>query len=81
MVKSKKSPKLKKGAWFYKVRGSYMPASAEGWLAHTLLLFCSVAVLIIATYDERELLAVLSSAGIQLIGVGALFTWVASRHS
>jgi hypothetical protein len=29
-----KKPKLKKGAWFYRVRGSYLPATWQGWLTY-----------------------------------------------
>lgn len=27
-------PKLKKGAWFYKTRGSYLPGTWQAWLTY-----------------------------------------------
>ncbi len=34
MKKHAKRPRLAKGAWFYKVRGSYLPATWQGWLTY-----------------------------------------------
>lgn len=34
----KKSTKSKNKAWFYPVRGSYLPCSPEGWYLYLLLL-------------------------------------------
>lgn len=34
MRKHTKRPKLSKGAWFYKVRGSYLPATWQGRLTY-----------------------------------------------
>lgn len=81
MAKSKKQAKAKKHVWFRKVRGSYLPVSSEGWLMHTLLVFSIIAVLIIATGDERDFQTVAVTTVLQLLGVGVLFSYIASRQS
>lgn len=81
MVK-KKSSKVKNGAWFVKVRGSYLPATPQGWLVHACLMACAATVIYASYYqDNRMMLLVLSSAALQLIGLGAVFTWIASKKA
>ena len=38
-MKSHKISKARKGAWFVKVRGSYLPASWQGWLTYIPYIF------------------------------------------
>jgi hypothetical protein len=79
---NKKSPKLKKGAWFVKVRGSYLPMTPQGWLMHALLVGCAVvAIYMTYYYDDRALVVVLPALILQLVGIGAIFTWVASKKA
>ncbi len=81
MVKLKNTPKLKKGKWFYKIRGSYLPATPEGWLLHSLLLLSGICVMMLATEDSRPLVTVLATTVLQLVGLGALFTWLAAKKA
>lgn len=83
MAKARKQAKSKarRQVWFRKVRGSYLPVSSEGWLMHTLLVFSVIAVLIIATGDERDFQTVAITTVLQLLGVGVLFSYIASRQS
>jgi len=76
-----KKPKLRKGAWFYKVRGSYLPATWQGWLMHLLLLMCGLAVLVIAANDGRNWFVAGTTAVLMLIGVGAIFTWLDAKKA
>jgi len=81
MFSAVKKPKLKKGAWFYKVRGSYLPATWQGWLMHLLLLLCGVSLIIIAANDDRGWLVTGTTFILSLIGVGAVFTWFDAKKS
>ena len=78
---NKKLPKLKKGAWFVSVRGSYLPMTAQAWLLHLMLLGLSVAVIVEAFHDKRSLIVVSVSMLLELIGLGAIFTYIASKKS
>ncbi len=33
-MKKRRKQKAKKGAWFIKIRGSYLPCSGNGWLTY-----------------------------------------------
>ncbi|MDB5182662.1 MAG: hypothetical protein JWO47_446 [Candidatus Saccharibacteria bacterium] len=78
---NKKLPKLKKGAWFVPVRGSYLPMTVQGWLMHLLLLTSSVAVIAGAYSDKRDMGTVFISMLLELIGLGAVFTYLASKKA
>lgn len=74
-------PKLKKGMWFVAVRGSYVPMTPQAWLLHALLVSLVVAVMI-STYDDtRSLPVVAVTMVLELIGLGAIFTHIASKKS
>jgi heme/copper-type cytochrome/quinol oxidase subunit 3 len=81
MKHMKKLPKLKKGAWFVRVRGSYLPMTVHGWIMHVLLLTSSVAVIASAYADKRDLTTVIISMFLELIGLGAIFTYLASKKA
>lgn len=81
MVKKKTASKVKRGVWYRRVRGSYLPASPEGTLLQLVLLLVALFVVIAAVYDTRDVLTVGVSALLQLVGLGALFTWIAQQKS
>jgi hypothetical protein len=78
---NKKLPKLKKGAWFVPVRGSYLPMTTQGWCMHALLLIGSVAVIAGAFSDKRDIVTVVLSMFLELIGLGTVFTYIASKKA
>lgn len=74
-------PKVKKGKWFVYVRGSYLPATPQAWLLHALLFFCAIGVILMAFDDNRSILVASTAMTLELIGLGALFTLIASKKS
>jgi len=78
---NKKLPKLKKGAWFVPVRGSYLPMTPQAWLLHLLLSSSSIAVIAEAFKDKRSATTVVISLILELIGLGAVFTYIASKKA
>jgi hypothetical protein len=80
-MKKQKLPKLKKGAWFVRVRGSYLPMTPQAWLLHALLIASVVSVIYASYYDQRGLAVVVTSTILQLLGLGAIFTYIASKHA
>jgi|GEM_PF-3688462 len=78
---NKKLPKPRKGAWYVKVRGSYLPCSLNGWLMHLLLLLAVVGVFVQALGDGRSLSTVFTTTALELFGLGAIFTIIARKKS
>jgi hypothetical protein len=73
--------KAKPGAWFVPVRGSYLPASAIGWLTYIPFAGYLILSLVIAARD-------LSSIGVAIlfvvpnwIAAAAVMTWLARQKS
>src|SRR4051812_36203596 len=55
-----KKPKLRKGAWFYRIRGSYLPATKEGWLTYLPLTTAAILIMVAAlmmVYEGGSILA------------------------
>ncbi len=82
MKKSKqKLPKLKKGAWFVPLRGSYLPMSWQGWLTYipfTFYLAYSWAVAF--AYTGSNVKAVLWIVP-NWVAAAIVMTWVAKTKS
>lgn len=78
---NQKLPKLKKGAWFVKTRGSYLPMTPQAWFMHSMLLIGSVAIIYSTYSDTRAMWIVAVSMILELVGLGAFFTLVASKKS
>ena len=78
---NQKLPKLKKGAWFVKVRGSYLPMTPQGWLMHTLLLISATFIIYSMYFDNRPVVVAGITMALELIGLGTVFTYVASKKS
>lgn len=81
-VMKKTKQKIKKGAWFYKVRGSYMPCSWQGWTIEVgivvLFFFATKALLF---EDEPFHASSLFTLFTYLIALGVASTWVANQKS
>ena len=76
-----KIPKVRKGAWFAKVRGSYLPVSWQGWL--TYIPFIAYIIWPAMWVEGRSYpfsLAVFLVVP-QWIVAGVVMTWVAARKS
>lgn len=83
-MKKRKTQKLKKGAWFVKTRGSYLPVRLEGWLMHLVLLVVGVLMLIALAMDARDgadVVPTLTEFTLGLVFLGAVYTWLAKQKS
>jgi hypothetical protein len=78
---ARKRARTKNGAWFVHLRGSYLPASAEGWLLYIPLIAGAISVIFITYSTHVKLAVALPQIGLQLIGIGAIFSWIAARKS
>jgi hypothetical protein len=76
-----KTPKAKKGAWFVKVRGSYLPASWQGWLLYVPMIGLAVWLIVCAYNSADNIAHVFGAFILAIIGVGAIFTVIAARKS
>lgn len=81
MKKHTKRVKLPKGAWFYKVRGSYLPATWQGWLTYVpfiVFLLWSWTYIFNTTDSVVTAILLVFSAWIASVVV---MTWVAKNKS
>ena len=82
MTKTKrKLPKLKPGAWFVPVRGSYLPYSPQGWLTYipftAYLVFTLIAGLNNTDSWQMATLFIVPN----WVAAAAVMTWIAARKS
>jgi hypothetical protein len=72
---------LRKGAWFYKVRGSYLPATWQAWLLYVPFIAYLVWPLV---YVANRNLGISSSVFIvipQWVAAAVVMTWIAARKA
>lgn len=80
-TKQKKLPKLKKGAWFIPLRGSYLPYSWQGWLTYIPFTFYLVYSWCVAfAYTGSNVKAVLWIVP-NWVAAAAVMTWIAKAKS
>lgn len=80
-MKSKKLPKLRKGAWFVPVRGSYIPATWQGWFLYVPYVLYIILVCLIV-FRENEPLTTKAIMLIPYLVSGLLImTWIAKKKS
>jgi len=79
-----KAPKPREGAWFVKVRHSYLPASTIGWLLYIPLAVAGILMLVALSkdiYRGTNIGLTLSEFGLGLVFLYAVYTWVAEQKS
>lgn len=81
MKKKNQKVKLKRGAWFIKIRGSYLPQSWQGWL--TYIPFVAYLVLSFgAVFRLTDSLLVMVYLLVPAwVAAGVIMTWIAQRKS
>ena len=79
--KYQKLPKLRKGAWFYKVRGSYLPATWQAWLSYIPFTIFLITVLTAAIRNNHSVSDVFYAIFPQWIAAAVVITWFASKKS
>lgn len=73
--------KAKKGAWFYKIRGSYLPCSWQGLTIYFVYMAYVIALPVAWYLGERNLWSLVTFV-VPLWVAAAVFTqYVASRHA
>lgn len=77
----KKLPKPKKGAWFIKVRGSYLPMTWQSRLMYIPYLGFLIASLVVAFRTQETAIAVVFMLFPQWVAAAVVMTWIASRKS
>ncbi len=81
MAKKTSKLKIKKGAWFVAVRGSYIPVSSQGWLTYIPFVAYLVYSLIVAfAYTGNNWKAVLWIVP-NWVAAAVVMTYVAKRTS
>ena len=76
-----KTPKAKKGAWFVKVRGSYLPVSWQGWLTYIPFTIFLVTVLVAAVRTQHSVSDALYMIFPEWVAAAVVMTWLAARKS
>lgn len=81
MKRKKQKIKLKKGAWFVKIRGSYLPCTWQGWL--TYIPFVAYLVLSFGAIvrDTGSVLMMIYLLVPAWIAGAVIMTWIAQRKS
>jgi len=81
--KTSKTSKLKvrKGAWFVRVRGSYLPVSWQGWLTYIPYVAYLVYTIVVAfAYTGNTWKAILWIVP-NAVAAGVIMTWIAKQKS
>lgn len=81
MTNHSKIPKAKKGAWFVKVRGSYLPVSWQGWLSYIPFIGFLMLSLFVNTRAGHSVGGALLYIFPQWITAAVAMTWIAARKS
>lgn len=76
-----RKPKLKKGAWFYKVRGSYLPVTWQAWLLYIPYVGFLVSALAMSVRTQNSLTRILFMTFPQWVAAAVVMTWIATRKS
>jgi hypothetical protein len=77
----KKAPKLRKGAWFYRVRGSYLPATWQGWATYVPFVAVLLGGWAYALRSEETVAETLLLVFAVWIAAAVAMTWVAARKA
>jgi hypothetical protein len=80
-MRFKKPPKLKKGAWFYKTRGSYLPGTWQAWLTYIPFVGFLVLTVIVAFTTQDTVAGVIFMIFPQWVAAAVVMTWVASQRA
>jgi len=81
MARKNTRPKPRKDAWFVPVRGSYLPASWQGWLTYLPFVAYLVFTLVYAVNWISSLAQAILFIVPNFVAAAAVMTWVAKRMS
>lgn len=75
------TPKVKKGAWFRPLRGSYIPVSWQGWFLYVPFALYIILVFFVVMQDDRPFTSQLIVLVPYLVSGLIIMTWVARQKS
>ncbi|HET8708774.1 MAG TPA: hypothetical protein VFL85_00680 [Candidatus Saccharimonadales bacterium] len=81
MKKKSSRPKARKGAWFVRLRGSYLPASWQGWLTYIPFTAYLVFALVYGWHSTGSPAQAVLFIVPNIIAATAVMTWLAKRTS
>jgi hypothetical protein len=79
----KHNPKIKirKGAWFVRLRGSYLPVSWQGWLTYIpFVAYLAFSLIVAWRYSGNNLKIVILTVP-NWVAAAVVMTWIAKRKS
>jgi len=76
-----KRPKLKSGAWFYSVRGSYLPASPAGWWTYVPFVAYLIFTLVVGVKDTSSAAIAILFIVPNWVAAAVVMTYLAARKS
>lgn len=78
---SRKLPKPRRGAWFVPVRGSYLPATWQGWLTYVpYLYYLYISYVTVGSYS-RSLFDTIILTIPFWVSAAVVMQWIARRKS
>lgn len=80
MRKSNK-PKVRKGAWFYPLRGSYLPCSWQGWLVEVAVVVAFLVGLLAFNNQELSIQVMFVVMATYSVALAVVATWIAKQKS
>lgn len=81
MAAKKPTRNSKKGAWFYPVRGSYLPCSWQGWLMYVLTILYVFSAIVVDFAKDQSTVYIVTGFVTRLLVAGVVLTLVASKKS
>jgi hypothetical protein len=77
----KKLPKHKKGAWFVRIRGSYLPVGWQGWLTYLPYIWFLIASYLFVVRTSPGLAEVVIRVVPYWLSAVIIMHWIAGRKS
>jgi hypothetical protein len=81
MAKKHPKSKVRKGAWFTQVRGSYLSVSWQGWLSYVPFTAYLVFALVYGWNDTDSVAQAIMFIVPNFVAAAAIMTWLARRTS
>ncbi len=77
----KHSKKIKKGAWFYPVRSSYLPCSWQAWLLYGIAVLYILPAFWIDLAKDQSVVYIVTNFATRLLLAGIVLTLIARQKS
>lgn len=77
----KKQSRSKKGAWFVKIRGSYLPRSWQGWLSYVPYVYFLVITFLAVDRQSHSVSDTFVGIIPYWVSAAVVMTWIAAKKS